>query len=511
MVRILPASVVTTLTFLGSLSERAIARAEMDWETPYVIVTGYKTVSRPEDHRFLRKRNFNVCVFDEGHTLKNSETQQYEKLLRIPAKFRVLLTGTPLQNNLSELATLLTFLLPNVFLVLKDDLKAIFSHKAKTSDDEHAGLLSAQRIRRAKSMLAPFILRRKKEQVSLKTLPAKHRRIQDCVLPPAHQAIYDGELTQGLQKARDRNAGIKVARATNTNLTTTLRYAAIHPLLLRKIFNDKILGEITQILMDIGGYSSYNKLYEELAAYNDFQLHQLCKSNGGSLEKYALHNDEWMQSGKVDALIALLQEYEANGDRALVFSQYKLVLDILEPVLNTLGFKYQRLDGSTPTDLRLTLINDFADDPTILVFLLTTKAGGVGINLPCANKVVIFDIGHNPQEEIQAENRAHRVGQTREVEVVRLLALNTVEKNMWRMQEAKMLLDERVTGAPVQEEKVVQGEGEGEGTVMERIIDELLDEDEVKKNSEGGEDEGKDVGRGAKKDVEVMELDDKTN
>ena len=117
---------------------------------------------------------------------------------------------------------------------------------------------------------------------------------------------------------------------------------------------------------------------------------------------YALRGEVWMDSGKVDKLAALLKNYKRNGDRVLIFSQSTLCMNILERVMETLEMSFFRLDGSTNVNERQTMIDDFHDDPSITVFLLSTKAGGAGINLACANKVIIYDMSFNPQEDIQA-------------------------------------------------------------------------------------------------------------
>jgi SWI/SNF-related matrix-associated actin-dependent regulator 1 of chromatin subfamily A len=165
-----------------------------------------------------------------------------------------------------------------------------------------------------------------------------------------------------------------------------------------------------------------------------------------------MQKDEWMISGKVQALSALLLRFREAGDRVLVFSQFTMVLDILEAVMETLTMQYFRLDGQTPIDERQDMIDQFYEEKDVTVFLMSTKAGGMGINLACANKVVIFDQSFNPQEDMQAENRAHRVGQQRPVEVIRLVTRGTIEEQIHALGETKLTLDERVSGtanAPV--------------------------------------------------------------
>jgi SWI/SNF-related matrix-associated actin-dependent regulator 1 of chromatin subfamily A len=197
---------------------------------------------------------------------------------------------------------------------------------------------------------------------------------------------------------------------------------------------------------------------------SDFWLHQWCLLYP-SISSFDIPDLAWLDSGKVDALVRLVKQYKENGDRVLIFSQFALVLDILEAVLNSSLVSYTRIDGSTKIDERQTLIDTFRDDDTITAFLLTTKAGGTGINLMYANKVIIFDGSFNPQDDKQAENRAHRVGQTRNVEVVRLVTRGTVEEQIWALGKSKLALDGRVAG-----DDDAAGEEAGEKAVSKMFL-----------------------------------------
>jgi len=381
--------------------------------------------------------------------LKNVNSQRYQGLIKIPAKFRLLLTGTPLQNNLQELAALLAFILPGVFKEVEAQLSYIFKAKATTTDAEHSALLSAQRIQRARSMLTPFVLRRKKEQV-LKHLPPKVCRVQYCTLHPAQKEIYDGHLDQARDRARIRLAGGKIPKTDENNPLMQLRKASIHPLLFRRHFTDEKIERMADTLRkrDPVNFPASNKRYhliEEMKNASDFWLHQWCLDYP-SISSFDIPDLAWMDSGKVETMVKLVSTYKANGDRVLIFSQFALVLDILESVLNSSRISFTRIDGSTKIDERQSLIDTFRDDESITAFLLTTKAGGTGINLMYANKVIIFDGSFNPQDDRQAENRAHRVGQTRDVEVVRLVTKGTVEEQIFALGQSKLLLDGRVAG-----------------------------------------------------------------
>ncbi|CZS91571.1 related to helicases of the Snf2/Rad54 family [Rhynchosporium agropyri] len=418
-------------------------------DTINVVVTTYDMAAKKEDNKFMKKLKPDVCVYDEGHMLKNVKSQRYQGLVKIPATFRLLLTGTPLQNNLQELAALLAFILPDVFKEVEEDLTFIFKAKASTADADHAALLSAQRIARARSMLTPFVLRRKKAQV-LKHLPAKLCRVQYCDLHESQKGVYNGHLDAARERARARLEGVKAPKTEENNPLMQLRKAAIHPLLFRRHFSDEKIEKMVDILRkkDPVNFPASHKrahLVEEMHKGSDFWLHQWCLDYP-CIRSFDIPNVAWMDSGKVETMIELVKGYKKNGDRVLIFSQFALVLDILEAVMNTSSIVYTRIDGSTKIEERQPLIDAFKEDESITAFLLTTKAGGTGINLMYANKVIIFDGSFNPQDDRQAENRAHRVGQVREVEVVRLVTRGTVEEAIYALGQSKLTLDGRVAG-----------------------------------------------------------------
>jgi SWI/SNF-related matrix-associated actin-dependent regulator 1 of chromatin subfamily A len=374
--------------------------------------------------------------------------------MRIPAEFRVLLTGTPLQNNLRELASLLGFILPKVFAEKQEDLEFIFKHKAKTKDDTHDALLSNQRISRAKQMMMPFILRRKKQQV-LKHLPSKVCRVESCNMSSTQNQWYQTQATKLRALIEARAAGDQ-SKSDVGNPMMILRKAAIHPILFRRQFTDETLAKMAKACLKEPEYreSLEELVYEDMQVMTDLELYRFCENHADTMSPFQLEGEPWMDSGKVQRLAELLKTYKDNGDRCLVFSQFTIVLDILDSVLETLDISYFRLDGQTKIDERQDMIDEFYTDPSITVFLLSTKAGGSGINLACANKVIIFDSSFNPQEDVQAENRAHRVGQTRDVEVVRLVSKGTIEEAIAKLGESKLVLDDRVAGDDKEGEKL---------------------------------------------------------
>lgn len=425
----------------------------------HVIVTTYTLAASSKDNVWLRKTfDFHACIYDEGHMLKNRDTERYKALRRIRAKFRVILTGTPLQNNLQELVSVLAFIMPDLFDDCEEDLNLIFSHKAKTTDEDHAALLSKKRIQRAKTMLTPFILRRTKDQV-MKDLPSKIKRVEHCEMTPAQAAMYNGYRQKHIDVLRARKEG----RSDDGEKVPHLmhqRLAAIHPILHRTHYNDEMIKK--QIVPHVprkGKFRNWSdiKMFEEFTWLSDFELHSICRdysTESKVLRRLQLQNDEWMDSGKIHKLVELLKKFSAEHaedkdkepNRTLVFSQFKKTLDVLEEVFVTENIPYSRIDGSTAVDERQPIIDNFYANKEIQVFMITTRSGGAGINLACANKVIVLDSSFNPQDDIQAENRAHRIGQTRNVEVITLITKGTIEEQIYKLGQSKLVLDQRVAG-----------------------------------------------------------------
>lgn len=467
-----------------------------------VVLTTYDLCGRPEDNKFLRKCKPQMAIFDEGHMLRSSNTKRYADLMKIKATCRLLLTGTPLQNSLQELASILAFLMPDIFEApdVHDSVQIVFKHKAKVAEsDTHGTLLSTQRINRARSMMTPFVLRRKKAQV-LAHLPAKTSRVEYCSLTPLQQTLYSEQLSRQRAILRDRAAGLLPKESANVMMR--LRQAAIHPLLFRTHFTDPILRKMSRLLPrePIFNESDPEAIFQDLEPYRDFEAHKLCLQYPSSIGKFALKPPKMMDSGKVAKLVELVTGYKKNGDRALVFSQFTSVLDILEWVLDDLSISYCRIDGSTPITERQQLLDVYYADASITVFMLSTKSGGAGINLAAANKVVIFDSSFNPQDDVQAENRAHRVGQTREVEVVRLVSKGTVEEQIYALGLSKLELDSMVAGEESKGGKAggkkagKKGEGEGKMDAVEErgmhAVEEMLRREMEEEGEKSGGKEG---------------------
>ncbi|XP_032238134.2 SWI/SNF-related matrix-associated actin-dependent regulator of chromatin subfamily A containing DEAD/H box 1 isoform X2 [Nematostella vectensis] len=429
--------------YYGSQEERTYLREEiLDEHSDFkVIITTYNMATGGfEDTSFLRQLRPHYVVFDEGHMLKNMQSQRYLKLTRIRAKRRLLLTGTPMQNDLLELMSLLSFVMPTIFDGRTDGLKLLFGNK-KLDRDADSGYIK-ERAEQAKKIMKPFVLRRLKKDV-LQELPQKHEHVIHCELSTSQKDLHSKLMLKCYNEYRD-------AKGSNQykNILMALRMMSNHPLLLRNYYKDETLREMAvKYCRDIENRGSEVDLVcEDMTVMSDFELHRLCLEQR-SLSSYVLGEELLYDSGKFERLNAMLPEMKDNGDRVLLFSQFTLVMDIIEVYLQHCGYRYFRLDGQTPVVERQPMIDNFNSDPDIFLFLLSTKAGGLGINLTSANVVILHDIDFNPYNDKQAEDRCHRVGQTRDVHVYRLIAKDTVEDNMLKCANSKLKLEKDVVSA----------------------------------------------------------------
>ncbi|KAI8334796.1 SNF2 family N-terminal domain-containing protein [Chlamydoabsidia padenii] len=448
--------------YYGSQADRLIQQKEMMAERNdiHAVVTTYSMVSgNAEDHSFLRKLGCKSLILDEGHMIKNYTSARYGHLMRLKIPFRLLLTGTPLQNNLQELVSLLIFIMPGVFSGNEDEVHKIFKLKnsstinnnSDSTPSKAAQLLSQQRIARAKKMMTPFVLRRRKQQV-LVHLPKKIHHLEYCTMTPHQENLYTSLVStwqnqyNNLALDNDDHVTKNNKRKLN-NIVMQLRKAADHPLLFRHIYNDDKIKQMAKDIMKEDYYLDANEqfIYEDMEVMTDFELDRLSREFK-TIEHHRLMNEEWMDAGKIRYLQQLLPEMKRQGNKVLIFSQFVMMLDILELVMETLGLTFTRLDGSTKVDERQDLIDNFNQDPDVTVFLLGTKAGGFGINLTSANVVVMYDMDFNPQNDKQAEDRAHRVGQTRNVNVYKLVSTHTIEDQILAMADIRLRLDSTVSG-----------------------------------------------------------------
>ncbi|KAJ9050328.1 DNA-dependent ATPase fun30 [Entomophthora muscae] len=475
---------ISVLPYRGSQKERADIYDDFTRNRlpEYdVVVSSYNLISsNTTDRKFMKKMKFRTLILDEAHQVKNPKTQTNQNLMKLGAPFRLLMTGTPLQNNLTELLTLLTFINPKFFSSTANEkmLDVIvrsgsFFTKDKHLLSENALELSKARIEKVKAIMVPFILRRCKEQV-LKDLPKKTEFIQRCPLTKTQRSKY----SDAINSARlDTTQGIKQL----LSVSFALRRIANHTMLIprghhfsaadRRNIADRIIHDPTFYMSD------KDVIYEELLEYDDGEINNLCNKHK-CINKFSLQNEQWMESGKVEWLRKELPLMIQRGDRALIFSQFTMMLDILERVLKTLNISFLRIDGQTPVDERQGLIDSFNTDAAIKAFLISTRSGGCGINLTGANVVILHDIDHNPQNDRQAEARAHRVGQIRDVSVYKLVSENTIEERILAIGNAKLELHTTLSGDARQLGDEASGitledSGEGEGDILKALRDEL--------------------------------------
>ncbi len=350
-----------------------------------VIVTNYENVSM--DASFFKKIRWKCLVIDEAHRLKNRNSSLYSELKTWKFDYPLLLTGTPVQNNVEELFSLLHFIDPYRFAnfdILKEKL---------------GDLKTAEEISILHSIMKPYLLRRVKSDVE-KSLAPKEETLIEVVLTNLqkkyYRAVYEKILGQLITDKRTNGAALR-------NVCMQLRKVCNHPFLLDGV-------ETSEVDPSLSHQESMMKLIRA--------------------------------SGKTIFLDKLLSKLFSEGHRVLIFSQFKIVLDLLEDYLDFKNYKYERLDGDISGMERQDAIDRFsAPDSDIFAFLLTTRAGGVGINLTAADTVIIFDSDWNPQQDIQAQARCHRIGQTKTVKIYRLITKDSYEMEMFKKSSMKLGLD----------------------------------------------------------------------
>eukprot|EP00924_Labyrinthula_sp_SR-Ha-C_P000693 snap_masked-scaffold_7-processed-gene-1.30-mRNA-1 protein AED:0.23 eAED:0.23 QI:0/0/0/0.83/1/1/12/0/703 len=374
--------------------------------------TYFERESSSIDRSFFYAQKFKISIFDEAQAIKDRSSKRYQHLNKICSKRRVLLSGTPVQNNLLELLSLMSFTLPTIFNPNSDQLAQYF---AETSEEAEL-----KKIRKA---LEPFILRRTKKEV-LRELSLKKEHIIEVEMKDGVQRSLYYETIRNYQREK---------AAKNQNVFTHLRKIANHPLLVQNYFGrihegvDRRLGLVAKLLHKVNEFSPGAKLSQieaEISNYSDWELHCIVLESSqfcSELSKLTLPLESLYTSAKFRKLNELLPSLVRDGHRIVLFSQWKIILNIVEELINQLGIKYCRFDGQ--------------------VILLTTRAGGVGINLTTADTVILHDLDFNPTRDQQAQDRVHRLGQEKTVHVYKLLTDGTVDHKIHGLQAEKMLLD----------------------------------------------------------------------
>uniref|UniRef100_A0A3Q2TVH5 Proliferation-associated SNF2-like protein n=1 Tax=Fundulus heteroclitus TaxID=8078 RepID=A0A3Q2TVH5_FUNHE len=453
---------VSVMIYHGTPPERTkllkqIRRSQGPLSMFPVVITSFEISMN--DRKFLQQVHWKYLIVDEGHRIKNLDCRLVRELKRIPTDNKLLLTGTPLQNNLAELWSLLNFLLPEVF----DDLKSFESWFDISSLGEGDDVVVAEREHNILSMLhqilTPFLLRRLKSDVALE-VPPKKEIIVYAPLTSKQETLYSAVVNNTIVKVLGQEK--KEAPVALTSHGRPKRRS-------RRLVDyceteDDTMGSLMKYLervrkeADISPQPPVLDISAPLDAeitlklQNVLMLLKRC-CNHPYLVEYPLDpatqqfkiDEQLVQtSGKLLILDRLLPALKQRGHKVLIFSQMTSILDILMDYCYLRGFLYSRLDGTMSYTERDQNIQQFFKDPEVFIFLLSTRAGGLGINLTAADTVIIFDSDWNPQSDLQAQDRCHRIGQTKPVVVYRLVTANTIDQKILERASVKRKLEQMV-------------------------------------------------------------------
>ncbi|KAK6131978.1 hypothetical protein DH2020_034285 [Rehmannia glutinosa] len=464
-------SLLTTLQYIGSAQERSSLRPQFNKHN--AIVTSYDVVRKDIDH--LKQLFWNYCILDEGHIIKNSKSKVTGAVKQLKAKHRLILSGTPIQNNVLDLWSLFDFLMPGFLGTERQVTRSVFSswfdlsvnhfcmsvsYKSNyyalvlqqfqatygkpllaardpkcSAKDAEAGVLAMEALHK---QVMPFLLRRTKDEV-LSDLPEKIIQDRYCDLSPIQLKLYEqfsgSHVKQEISTIVKQNDDTGGAPKASSHVFQALQYLlklCSHPLL--------VLGErIPESLLPM--------LSELVPANSDI-----------ASELHKIHH-----SPKLVALQEIMEECGIGVDasssegtisvgqhRVLIFAQHKALLDVIEKDLFHTHMKnvtYLRLDGSVEPEKRFEIVKAFNSDPTIDALLLTTHVGGLGLNLTSADTLVFMEHDWNPMRDHQAMDRAHRLGQRKVVNVHRLIMRGTLEEKVMSLQKFKVSIANAVINA----------------------------------------------------------------
>ncbi|MDA4131913.1 MAG: SNF2-related protein, partial [Thaumarchaeota archaeon] len=399
------APTVSRVVYKGPPLARRVQQDKIRQGRFQVLLTTYEYIIK--DRPILSKIKWFHMIIDEGHRMKNANSklsatiQQYYS-----TRFRVILTGTPLQNNLAELWAMLNFVLPNIFKSANTFDEWFNTPFANTGGQDKMELTEEEQIlviRRLHKVLRPFLLRRLKKDVE-KDLPDKTEKVIKCKFSALQSRLYKQMVTHQKLVVSDGKGGKAGARGLS-NMIMQLRKLCNHPFVFDEVENQMNPANTSNDLL-------------------------------------------WRTAGKFELLDRILPKYKATGHRVLMFFQMTAIMDIMEDFLRYRGLLYLRLDGTTKSDERSDLLYDFnRPDSPYFMFLLSTRAGGLGLNLQTADTVIIYDSDWNPHQDLQAQDRAHRIGQKNEVRILRLISSNSVEEKILERARFKLDMDGKVIQA----------------------------------------------------------------
>ncbi|KAJ3298145.1 hypothetical protein HK104_011138 [Borealophlyctis nickersoniae] len=381
----------------GKLNRKAKALVDRIVEKGHVLLTTYQGLRM---HRSkLLPIKWSYCILDEGHRIRNPDADVTLTCKQLKTPHRIILSGTPIQNNLTELWSLFDFVFPGRLGTLPV-FQSQFSIPITIGGYANATNVQVQTAYKCacvlRDLISPYLLRRIKADVAA-SLPKKSEQILFCRLTRAQILDYkdflkSGEVASILDGSRHALYGIDI-----------LRKICNHPDLVRR----------------------------KLAEHHP---------------NYGLPD----ASGKMKVVQGLLTMWKSQGHKVLLFCQTRQMQDILEKFVRNEGYRYRRMDGATPIKNRIAMVDEFNENANLFLFLLTTKVGGLGINLTSANRIIIYDPDWNPSTDSQAQERAWRVGQKRPVTIYRLMTAGTIEEKIFHRQIFKTFLTNKILKDPRQ-------------------------------------------------------------
>jgi ATP-dependent helicase STH1/SNF2 len=396
---------IARVVYKGPPQARKQQQQQIRYGNFQVLLTTYEYIIK--DRPVLSKIKWIHMIIDEGHRMKNSSSKLSATLTQYySTRYRLILTGTPLQNNLPELWALLNFVLPTIFKSVKSFDEWFNTPFANTGGQDKMELTEEEQIlviRRLHKVLRPFLLRRLKKDVE-KDLPDKTEKVIKCKFSSLQARLYKQMVTHNKLVVSDGKGGKTGARGLS-NMIMQLRKLCNHPFVFDEVEN---------------------------------QMNPMNTSN----------DLLWRTAGKFELLDRILPKYQQTGHRVLMFFQMTAIMDIMEDFLRYRGITYLRLDGTTKSDDRSDLLREFnSPNSPYFMFLLSTRAGGLGLNLQTADTVIIYDSDWNPHQDLQAQDRAHRIGQKNEVRILRLISSNSVEEKILERAKFKLDMDGKVIQA----------------------------------------------------------------
>ncbi|KAL3476127.1 SNF2 family N-terminal domain-containing protein [Aspergillus californicus] len=438
------APAVSRIVYKGPPNTRKQQQQNIRWGNFQVLLTTYEYIIK--DRPILSKIKWTHMIVDEGHRMKNAQSKLSSTLSQYYiSRYRLILTGTPLQNNLPELWALLNFVLPNIFKSVKSFDEWFNTPFANTGGQDRMDLSEEEQllvIRRLHKVLRPFLLRRLKKDVE-KDLPDKQERVIKCRFS-ALQARLNKQLATHNKMVVSDGKGGKVGMRGLSNMLMQMRKLCNHPFVFEPVEDQVNPGRGTNDLI-------------------------------------------WRTAGKFELLDRVLPKFKATGHRVLMFFQMTQIMNIMEDFLRLRGMKYLRLDGSTKSDDRSDLLKLFnAPGSDYFCFLLSTRAGGLGLNLQTADTVIIYDSDWNPHQDLQAQDRAHRIGQKNEVRILRLITSNSIEEKILERAQFKLDMDGKVIQAGKFDNKSTNEERDA---LLRTLLETADETDQINDQDEMNDDE----------------------